>query len=132
MKLIRTFLIIAILAGIGAAVIAFFPAKDTLVAVMTDRDKEKKEKEVAQADLSKTKKELATTKVDLGTTKADLVKATGELKTKTTQFMEADTLARSLAGQLEKAKGERDGAQQQAIGLLRIALDQSPPLLDCT
>lgn len=126
MKLIRTFLIIAILAGIGAAVIAFFPAKDTLVAIMTDRDKEKKEKEVAQADLSKTKKELATTKADLGTTKADLVKATGELKTKTTQFMEADTLAKSLAGQLEKAKGERDGAQQELSrwSLLGVSIEQ--------
>ncbi|MBC8002215.1 MAG: hypothetical protein H7X97_06470, partial [Opitutaceae bacterium] len=98
---------------IGAAVIAFLPAKEKLVLTMNERDDEKKQKEVAQADLSKTKKELATTKVELGTTKADLAKTTGELKTKTTQFMEADTLAKSLTSQLEKAKGERDVAQQE-------------------
>lgn len=126
MKLIRTFLIIAILAGIAAAVIAFLPAKEKLVTTMNERDEEKKQKEVAQTDLAKTKKELATTKTDLGTTKADLVKATGELKTKTTQFNEADTLAKSLAGQLEKAKGERDGAQQELSRwtLLGVTIEQ--------
>ena len=126
MKLIRTFLIIAILAGIAAAVIAFIPAKEKLVETMNDRDKEKKEKEVAQNDLSKTRKELATTKTELGTTKADLVRTTGELKTKTTQFNEKDTLAQSLAGQLEKAKGERDGAQQELSRwtLLGVSIEQ--------
>lgn len=126
MKLIRIFLVIAILAGIGAAVIAFLPAKEKLVTTMNERDEEKKQKEVAQADLKKTKAELVTTKADLGTTKADLVRTTGELKTRTTQFNEADTLAKSLAGQLEKAKGERDVANQELSRwtLLGVTIEQ--------
>ena len=93
---------------------------------MNERDEEKKQKEVAQNDLSKTKKELATTKTELGTTKAELVKTTGELKTKTTQYNEVEARAQSLAGQLEKTKGERDGAQQELSRwtLLGVTVEQ--------
>lgn len=81
--LLRIFLILAILAGLGAGGIAFYEFNTQIPALKQQRDDEKtaKNNEITahnktKAELKKTQGELAQTKQELADTKSDLAKAT--------------------------------------------------------
>jgi hypothetical protein len=80
--LLRIFLILAILAGLGAAGVAFYEFNTQIPALVQQRDGEKDAKNLALTQLANTnkvlvatQKTLAQTKQELADTKSDLTKA---------------------------------------------------------
>lgn len=113
--LIRISLFIAIVAGLAAAGLGFVQVRQKIIATMTERDAEKKDKEIAQKDLASTKKTLKTTQDDLTTTKKTLATTQKELQSQTARADDLDKQKTDLAAQVAAAKGERDAAQAKLI-----------------
>jgi DNA repair exonuclease SbcCD ATPase subunit len=111
--LIRISLIVAILAGIGVGVLNFVKVKEKIVALQNDRDNEKKMKETAQADaskthatLKKTETELKQTKATLDQTAAELAAAAAERDRKAKEAEELTSRLRDTSDKLEKSQQE--------------------------
>lgn len=113
--LIRISLIIAIVAGLAAAVISFMQVKEKIVVTMTERDEEKSQKEIAQKDLASTKKTLKKTEEDLTTTKKTLATTVTELQNMTAKADDLDKQKTALTTELADIKGQRDDAQQKLV-----------------
>ena len=79
--LLRIALIVAILAGIGVAVLNFVQVKEKVTVVMTDRDTFHKERDDERSAHTKTKKQLADTTADRDKTKRQLDDTTVERNT---------------------------------------------------
>ncbi len=79
--LLRIALVIAILAGIGVAVLNFVQIKEKVTVVMTDRDTFHKERDDERSAHTKTKKQLADTTADRDKTKRKLAETTTERDT---------------------------------------------------
>lgn len=108
--LLRIFLVVAILAGIGAGVVSYL-AKEEVTKLTTQRNTEHEAKvsEIAahgktKNTLKKTEGELATTQQELNTTQGERDKAVARAEA---QSKRADELSDKLA----KAVQERDDAQ---------------------
>jgi len=111
--MLRIFLILAILTGLGAAGVTFFKLKDTLVAAQDARDDyykkmndEKAAKEKEMAAHKKTQATLATTQNTLKTTQAALEAQTAKVADLDKQVTEQKT-------RLTEVTTARDAAQQQ-------------------
>jgi len=98
--LLRISLIVAILAGLGAGVLAYYEFSNQIPQLKDQRDKEKDDKVAeitahnkTKADLKKTKSDLAQTTQDLADTKADLTKAVARADA---QSKRADDLSAKL------------------------------------
>ncbi|HXE42890.1 MAG TPA: hypothetical protein VN516_07680 [Candidatus Baltobacteraceae bacterium] len=107
----RIFLIVAIIAALGAGVVNVVVVKPKIQALTEDRNSQRDQKVQAQTDLTSTKKTLATTQGELKKTQQDLADAKAAQKkaedTATAQTKRADDLADKLA----KTTTERDDAQ---------------------
>lgn len=109
--LMRIFLIVAIVAALGAGVVNVVVVKPKIQALTDDRNTQRDAKVQAQNDLAATKKTLAATQGELKQTQQDLADAKAAEKkaedTATAQTKRADDLADKLA----KATTDRDDAQ---------------------
>ncbi len=110
--MLRIALIIAIVAGIAAAVLNFVQVQKVIKTAVEERDQQKTEKEAnlkgwneAKASLKKTEGELATTKKTLATTESSLKKETARAN-------EQEKHAKDIASKLSKAETERDESQR--------------------
>ena len=102
--LLRIFLVIAILAGIGATVLNFLPVKDKITQVQAERQDWHTKYDTTFSDLTKTKGELSKTK---------------------------DTLDKTSKA-LDTAKQERDVAQAEAASQKKAAQGFETALKDMT
>src|SRR3954466_13976971 len=110
--MLRICLIVVILAGLGAGVLSFFPAKQKLELAMNERNEEKSAKEKEIAAHTKTKATLAKTQKDLKTTQEELATTRTELKASVAKVADLEKNNQNLTTQLDKTKSERDVAQQ--------------------
>ncbi len=113
--LIRISLIIAIVAGLAAAVIGFMNVQEKIVVTMTERDDEKDQKVKAQTELASTKKTLKRTEEDLATTKTSLTKTKNDLQAMTSTAEGLQREKNDLTTELADVKGQRDDAQQRLV-----------------
>lgn len=107
--LLRIALGIAILTGIGVAVLNFVQIKEKVTVVMTDRDTFHKERDDERTAHTKTKKQLADTTADRDKTKRQLTEATSERDTAVAEAeknrKEAEKLTASLRDMTDKFTG---------------------------
>jgi hypothetical protein len=111
--LLRICLIIAILGGGGVVAVNFVMVKKAMETTVTQRDTEKKAKEVAQNDLSKTRTTLNTVSNTLVTTTVKLTQTQGQLNTANGRIAELETQAKDLTAKLTDAQGKRDQFQAE-------------------
>ena len=109
--LLRISLIVAILAGLGAGVVAYLEVSDTIPALAKQRDDEHSAKVTALADLSRTKTELARTKNDLAQTQQDLADTQADRDRAVARADSEGKRADELSDKLSKVSDERDAAQ---------------------
>jgi len=109
--LLRISLIVAILAGLGAGVVAYLEVSDTILALAKQRDDEHSAKVTALADLSRTKTELARTKNDLAQTQQDLADTQADRDRAVARADSEGKRADELSDKLSKVSDERDAAQ---------------------
>lgn len=109
--LIRTSLILAIVAALAVGGVNFFVVKDKITTLTDDRNSQRSQKEQAQTDLAKTKKDLAKTEADLKQTQQQLADAQ-TARDKAVADANAQTKrADQLSDKLAKTTQERDVAQ---------------------
>ena len=111
--MLRISLIIAVIAGLGIAVLNVVVVKDKIDTLVKDRNTQKSDKEIAQNDLRTTTAKLKTTETDLATTKETL-KTTTEAKDKAEAEV-ADLTKKNtdLADNLKKTQQEREEARNE-------------------
>lgn len=110
--LLRIFLILAILAGLGAGGLAYYEFSTQIPQLQQQRDKEKEDKNTeitahnkTKAELKKTQGELAQTKQELTDTKTQLAKSEARADA---QEKRADDLSTKLAKTTEDLKEASD------------------------
>jgi len=109
--MLRICLILAIVAGIGAGAVEMIFVKNKMVETMDQRDQEKKDKETAQSDATKTHKELTTTKDVLKKTQEELATTQTEFKNRTARADELDKQKITLTARLNDVMSNLDSAQ---------------------
>ena len=111
--LLRISLIIAILAGLGAGVIAYLEVSDKIPALTKQRDQEHAAKVSEITAHGKTKNELKKTQGELAQTQSELSDTKGERDKAVARAEEQTKRADELSDKLAKATQERDEAQNQ-------------------
>lgn len=111
--LLRIFLFLAILAGLGAGGLAYYEVSNQIPAITQQRDDEKSAKNVALNELSQTNKILKKTTADLVQTQQELTDTKSDLAKSEARADAQGKRADGLADQLAKTSAERDDAQNQ-------------------
>jgi len=111
--LIRISLIVAILAGLGAAALSFIPVKNKIEQIKTERNDWHQKFTTTDTDLRKTKTELSNTKKELETTKTDLASAQQEREKAVAEADKQVKRATQLNDELNKAKKDREDTQAE-------------------
>jgi len=119
--LIRISLIVAIIAALAAGALNILQVRDKITTLITQRDSEKHDKEVALSDLSSTRKDLAKTQDTLKQTQTELADTVTQrdkaVATATAQTKRADDLSDKLAKTSQERDDARNGlAAYQATG----------------
>ena len=124
--LLRILLVIAILAGIGTAVLNFLPVKDKITQVMAERDDWHSKYDTTFADLNKTKGELSKTKTDLENTRKTLADTKQERDSAVADAANQKKTAQGLDAALKEmtAKWKATDQELSAWGALGISVDQ--------
>jgi hypothetical protein len=118
--LLRIALIIAILAGIGTAVLNFVKVKESVTVIMAARDKNLKDYQSETAAHGKTKKDLAQTKQDLDNTKRKLTDTQGERDTAVAEADKQRKQAEGLAANLKETTAKWTEADRK-LAAYRVA-----------
>jgi HD superfamily phosphohydrolase len=120
----RVSLIVAILAAVAAGTLNVIQVRDHINTLISQREDQRKQKEAAQADASKTHAELNKTQATLKQTQQDLADSQAARKkaedTATAQTKRADDLSEKLT----KATQERDDAQAKLASF--VATGKTP------
>jgi predicted nuclease with TOPRIM domain len=111
--MLRICLIIAIVAGLAAGILAFTKVQDIITTTRAQRNEWKGKDEKEVADHNKTKKTLKDTQATLATTQKNLESTKGELEAAKTEVAELSQTKTDLTAKLEKANAEKDDANQQ-------------------
>lgn len=111
--LLRISLIIAILAGLGAAGVTHFKVDVTLKELNTNLTETTANLETSQASEKKLKSELTKTKGDLDKTSKDLAQTTSSLEDAQTKAKTQQQRADKSAAELEKTLQERNDARSE-------------------
>jgi len=111
--LLRISLIVAILAGLGAAGLGYYEATNQIPALTGQRDQEHKDKVAEQEAHKKTKTELKKTQSDLADTQQQLTDTQGERDKAVARADAQSKRADELSDKLATASQERDDAQNQ-------------------
>lgn len=110
--LLRIFLILAILGGLGAGGLAYYEMTTQIPALQQQRDAEKADKITAQTELAQTRATLKKTEADLAQTKQDLADTKTQLAKSEAradaQEKRADDLASKLATTQQQLKDTSD------------------------
>lgn len=109
----KILLIVAIIAGLGAAAVNFTVIKSKIDALTTDRNQQRSDKETAQHQLAETKKTLKITQDDLAQTKTQLADAVTARQKAEDNLAKAQTQISDLTDKIAKTSQERDDAQGQ-------------------
>jgi acyl-CoA synthetase (AMP-forming)/AMP-acid ligase II len=109
--LLRISLIVAILAGLGAAGLGYYEVSNQIPALTAQRDTENTAKKDALGKLSTSEKNLKVTKAELATTQGELADTKGERDKAVARAQAQSDRADKLSDQLAKAVEERDAAQ---------------------
>jgi hypothetical protein len=109
--LMRIFLIVAILAAIGAGTLNVLQVRDHITTLISQREEQRTQKEAALADASKTHAELTKTQATLKQTEQNL--ATSKAAQKKAEDLAAAQQKRAddLSAELAKTTADRDAAQ---------------------
>jgi hypothetical protein len=118
----KIFLIIAILAGLAAAVVNFTVIQGKISTLTQDRNQQRSDKETAQHQLAETKKTLAKTQDDLAQTKDQLADAVTARQKAEDNLAKANTQISDLNDKLAKASQDRDNAQAKLDAYTQIGL----------
>jgi hypothetical protein len=111
--LLRISLIIALVGGLAAAAVNFVMVQKEITTTITERDREKADKETAQNDLAKTKKDLANTKAKLESTTKELAQTKVDLDTANGKVADLDKKANDLAIKVKETQDQRDKAEHE-------------------
>ena len=111
--LIRISLIVALVTALAVGILNFVMVKEKIETVEKHRAEEKAAKEVAQKDLSDTRRTLAKTEKDLKQTQETLATTTTERDKAITEVAALTKKATELTEKLSKTTTERDAAQQE-------------------
>src|SRR5688572_8962065 len=124
--LIRVFLILAILAGIGTVAVTQFMVRPHIEGIITERNTNKEgwDKELARAN--KLSKDLKPTQETLATTEKNLEETTTSLAAMTSRATEQERRANTLQQTLDTTKRDLSTAQQNlaAWEALRLPVEQ--------
>jgi hypothetical protein len=130
--LLRVFLILAILAGIGTIAVTQFMVKPHIQGIITVRDENKQgwDKELARAN--KLNKDLKTTQETLATTEKNLEETKTSLVAMTSRATEQERRANGLQQTLDTTKRDLTTAQQNlaAWNALSIPVEQVSQILE--
>jgi len=107
----RIFLGLAIIAALAAGTLNVLQVRDHINTLISQRDEQRKQKETAQADASKTHAELTKTQTTLKQTQQDLADSQAAQKKAEALAVAQQKKADDLAAQLAKATQDRDAAQ---------------------
>ncbi len=129
--LTRISLIVAIIAGLGVAVVNFTKIKDTVTTLRTDLASEKSAKEMAQGEAATAKKNEGIAKKELESTKTELTETQTArdqaVATAETQTKRAARLSEDLAKtQQEKSDAQAELAAWSALG---VTASQVKPMM---
>ncbi len=111
--LLRIFLILTILAGIGTIAITQFKVRPHIQGIIDERNRQTQRAEVAESSLRKTKKQLADTEGELHNTKKNLDDTQTQLASTKNQLNSERTRANGLQKNLEDTRRELRSTQQQ-------------------
>jgi len=111
--LIRICLILAIVAGLAAGIIAHLQVEKKIVTVRDDRDLKLKERDEARKERDDTKMELDNTKKELDTTKTELTTTKGQLEDANKRAAEADTREKKAVADLATANRDKKSLQDE-------------------
>jgi hypothetical protein len=109
--LLRIFLILAILAGLGAGGVAYYEFSTQIPALQQQRDTEKDSKNLALTQLAGTNKVLKATLATLADTKAELETTKGDLAKANARADAQEKRAGDLQDKLTKANADLQEAQ---------------------
>ena len=139
MKLIRICLIVAIVAGLGAAGISHFQLDKKIHDLIAERDQNAKDRDAAKAaqktaedERDKTKKELETTAAELTTTKGQLSDTQGKLTAAEDRATKADAALTRANASNKTLQDEVSGWRglKQTIDAVKKTLADYPKLTD--
>jgi Tfp pilus assembly protein PilE len=127
--LLRVFLILAILAGIGTVAVTQFMVRPHIQTIMTERDTNKQNWDRELARANKVTKELKTTQETLVATEKNLEDTKNQLAGMTAKATQQETRANNLQRDLETTTQQRNEAQQdlaawKALGIPVDAVKQ--------
>jgi len=111
--LLRISLIVAILAGLGVAVLGYLEVSDKIPALVKQRDDENSAKHVVMTQLANTNRILVKTKSELASTQQELADTKNERDKAQAAADQAQHQVDALNDKLAKATQERDDAQNQ-------------------
>src|SRR5688572_1431768 len=110
--LLRVFLILAILAGIGTVAVTQFMVRPHIETIRTERDTNKQNWDRELARANKLNKELKTTQDTLAATEKTLEDTKTQLDNMTAKATQQETRANNLQRDLETTTQQRNEAQQ--------------------
>src|SRR5215204_6556593 len=110
--LLRVFLILAILAGIGTVAVTQFMVRPHIQTIMDERDTNKKNWDRELARATKLDKDLKTTQATLADTEKNLEDTKNQLAGMTDKATRQETRANNLQRDLETTTQQRNEAQQ--------------------
>jgi hypothetical protein len=124
--LLRIFLILAILAGIGVIAVSQFKVRPHIEGIIREREDNKDKWHKEETVRKQKEKELASTKTTLETTKKTLDETQTQLTSTKGQLDAEQKRANDLQGNLAKSRDELKGARQdlEAWRLLGIPVEQ--------
>jgi hypothetical protein len=109
--LIRIFLILAIIAGLGAGGVAYYEFSTQIPALTQQRDTEKTDKETALTQLANTNRVLVKTRADLAQTQQDLADTKADRDKALARADAQEKRANDLNDKLTKANSDLQDAQ---------------------
>ena len=130
--LLRVFLILAILAGIGTVAVTQFMVKPHIQGIITVRDENKQNWDRELARANKLNKDLKTTQETLATTEKSLEETKTSLVAMTSRATEQERRANSLQQNLDTTKRDLSTAQQElaAWKALQIPVEQVSQIIE--
>lgn len=109
--LLRIALIVAIIAGLGAAAVGHFQVDPKIKAITGERDENAQQRDTALANEKTAKKKADDTKKDLDKTTKELAAKTSTLETVTAEAAQQRQRGNTLASKLEETTKDRNEAQ---------------------
>src|SRR5688572_25955144 len=130
--LIRVFLILAILAGIGTVAVTQFMVRPHIQGIIETRDTHERNWQSELSRANKLSKDLKTTQETLATTEKTLEETKTSLVAMTSRATEQERRANSLQQTLDTTKRDLTTAQQElsAWKTLQIPVDQVSQVIE--